>query len=89
MKKRIIHPRLAAGTCGITYLLFFSILEKITSYPFISTHVVKFCVIFVPIGIIVYNKFYTTYDREKNDDKLFTIISIIVLGLFVILVFFI
>ena len=85
--KKIIHPRLAAGISGIAYLLLFIILEKITNYQFISTHIIILCVVFLPIGIIIYNKFNSTYNRKNNDDKLFMIIGIILFSIFLVLYF--
>ena len=85
--KKIIHPRLAAGTFSLVYLLFFEILEIITGFQFISKHIVILCILFIPVGVIVYYKYSATYDKENNDDKLFMIINLFGLGLFLVLSF--
>jgi hypothetical protein len=82
MKRKIIHPRLAAGICLIIFLLFFEILERITNFQFISKYVMFLCIIFIPVGIFVYIIFNATYDRKRNDDKLFIIVGLIVFVLF-------
>jgi len=87
MKRIVVHPRLAAAVCFFAYLLFFLILEKITSFHFVSEYLMILGIIYIPIGIIIYNKFVATYNRKKNDDNLFTIIALILLILFFVLLF--
>ena len=87
MKGKIIHPRLAAGVCFFFYLLLFEILEKITDFQFISKYAFTLCIIFLPIGIIVYTIFDATYDASKNDNKLFMLIGLTVFSLFLVLCF--
>lgn len=88
MKNKIIHPRLAAGVFVIGYLLFFSILEVITKFPFISEYIFITGILCFPIMLFIYSKFDSTYDYEINDDRLFTIIGVIELCLLVILIIF-
>jgi len=86
-KRKIIHPRLAAGICLFIYLSFFEILERITNFQFITKYVIFLCIIFIPVGIFVYIIFNATYNREKNDDKLFTVIGLIIFASFLALRF--
>lgn len=85
--KKIIHPRLAAGTCFLAYLFLFEILEKITNIRFVSKHIIILSVLFVPLGIFVCYKFHSTYDKKDNDDKLFTVVFAFGASLFIVICF--
>ena len=85
--RRIIHPRLAAGTCFLSYLLVFLILEKITKFQFVSKHIMILTLIFLPLVGIIYTRFDKTYDRENNDDSMFYVIGALVGILFFVLLF--
>jgi len=77
MKNRIIQPRLAGGVCFLFYLLVLSTIENITGFPILTEHGIIPVILFMPVGIIILNKYAATYNEEKNDNVLFTVIGLI------------
>jgi positive regulator of sigma E activity len=76
-RDKVVSPRLASGIYYSSYLVFFSILEKITNIQFISKYIILITIINLPLGYFIFNHYAKTYDKNNNDNILFFFIGII------------
>ena len=83
-----VNPWLATGVTTFTMLIVFSLVEKITSIPFMGKYYVIVFIVVLPIGLIVNRSMWKYYNKEKdNSDSLFKIIYLLEIILFIVIAF--
>ena len=86
IKVKSVHPRLGAGTIGMSIIYISFILEIVTGFQLISKYISYVTIIAVIFGIMFFIKFKSKYNPENNDNMkvgvflMFFTIAIIYLG---------